>query len=86
MPRVSEFYGIAIYMYYNDHSPPHFHAEYGEDEGQFHIETLELLVGDLPRRSRSLVLEWASMYRDDLRKNWELAREGLPLQDIPPLD
>lgn len=57
MPRVSEFYGIAIYMYYNDHSPPHFHAEYGEDEGQFTIEGLELLAGKLPRRSHSLVLE-----------------------------
>lgn len=85
-PRVSEFYGIAIYMYYNDHAPPHFHAEYGEDEGQFTIESLELLVGNLPRRSKSLVLEWASMYRDDLRENWELAREGLPLKWIPPLD
>jgi len=32
MPCVSEFFGIAIYMYFNDHSPPHFHAEYGESE------------------------------------------------------
>ena len=28
MPRVSEFYGIAIYPYYSDHNPPHFHAVY----------------------------------------------------------
>ena len=25
MPRVSEFFGITIHMYYNDHMPPHFH-------------------------------------------------------------
>jgi hypothetical protein len=25
MPRISEFFGIAIYMYYRDHAPPHFH-------------------------------------------------------------
>jgi len=26
MPRVSDFYGIAIYLYYRDHAPPRFHA------------------------------------------------------------
>jgi hypothetical protein len=24
--RISEFYGITISMYFNDHAPPHFHA------------------------------------------------------------
>ena len=32
MPRISQFYGILIYMYYRDHAPPHFHAIYGDDE------------------------------------------------------
>ncbi|MHC4473302.1 MAG: DUF4160 domain-containing protein, partial [Planctomycetota bacterium] len=30
MPRISEFFGIAVYMYFDDHSPPHFHARYAE--------------------------------------------------------
>ena len=38
MPRVSEFFGIAIYMYYNDHMPPHFHAEYAEHEAIYEKE------------------------------------------------
>jgi hypothetical protein len=25
VPRISEFFGIMIAMYYNDHAPPHFH-------------------------------------------------------------
>ena len=29
MPEISSFLGIRITMYYNDHNPPHFHAEYG---------------------------------------------------------
>ena len=86
MPRVSEFFGIAIYMYYNDHAPPHFHAEYAGDEAEITIETLETLAGELPRRPRTLVLEWASLYRAELRDNWGRARQGLPLQQIPPLD
>ena len=30
MPEISRFYGIVIRMYYNDHPPPHFHAQYAE--------------------------------------------------------
>ncbi|WP_353616310.1 DUF4160 domain-containing protein [Bacillus sp. es.034] len=26
MPKISEFGGISIYLYYNDHDPPHFHV------------------------------------------------------------
>jgi len=32
MPEISRFYGIVIKVFHNDHHPPHFHAEYGEDE------------------------------------------------------
>ena len=52
MPRLSQFYGIAIYMYYRDHAPPHFHAIYGEHEATFRIATGTVLAGRLPRRAR----------------------------------
>lgn len=32
MPEISRFLGIVIRIHYRDHSPPHFHAEYGEHE------------------------------------------------------
>jgi len=48
MPRVSAFFGIIVRMFYNDHSPPHFHAEYGEYEAVYEIETIEVLRGKLP--------------------------------------
>lgn len=28
MPEISLFFGIRITMFYSDHNPPHFHAEY----------------------------------------------------------
>jgi hypothetical protein len=56
MPRISEFFGIAIRMYYNDHWPAHFHAEYGEQEAAYQIETIEVLRGALPRRAHALVV------------------------------
>lgn len=69
MPRVSEFFGVAIYFYFNDHPPPHFHAEYGGNEALFEIETLRIIKGNLPRRVRSMVLEWADLHRAELMEN-----------------
>jgi len=86
MPRVSQFYGISIYLYYNDHAPPHFHAEYGDDEALITIERLQVLRGELPRRVRALVVEWATLHQDELETNWGLARQGVPLQAIEPLE
>ena len=28
MPEISRFFSIRITMYYDEHKPPHFHAEY----------------------------------------------------------
>ena len=86
MPRISAFYGIAIYMYYRDHAPPHFHAIYGEFEATVSIETGDLLEGRLPRRARSLVSEWAAAHQDELQNVWELARDSQPLPAIEGLE
>jgi hypothetical protein len=64
----------------------HFHAEYAESEASFTIDTLEVLEGELPRRPRAFVIEWASLHREELRANWELARQGLPLHTVEPLE
>ncbi|HUI34123.1 MAG TPA: DUF4160 domain-containing protein [Stellaceae bacterium] len=48
MPTISAFRGILIRMYYDDHSPPHFHALYQGHEVKMAIETSEILVGELP--------------------------------------
>lgn len=85
MPRISQFFGITISMYYSDHNPPHFHARYAEHEALVTIETLGVLRGSLPSRVLGLVLEWASLHREALRQNWERARAGRPLSSIPPL-
>lgn len=88
MPRISSFYGIVITMYHDENphlGRPHFHAAYGDDEASLDIETLELIVGDLPARARRLVFEWAEAHRDELRDNWTRARKHQPLQKIDPL-
>jgi len=86
MPRISVFFGIVIRMFYNDHWPAHFHAEYGEYEAVYKIETIEVLRGELPRRAHAFVVEWITLHRAELVENWERARQSLPLRSIEPLD
>ena len=86
MPEISRFFGIIIRMYFNDHLPPHFHAHYCEHQIEIAIETLEVLKGKLPSRVLGLVLEWASLHRDELRTDWERARNEEPLEPIQPLE
>jgi hypothetical protein len=73
-------------MYFNDHAPPHFHAQYGDNEAVYVIETLETMRGELPRHAHSMVVEWATLYRQDLWSNWEKARLQRPLDAIDPLE
>ena len=56
MPEISRFLGISICMYYREHAPPHFHAEYGEFEITVEIET-GIVSGRFPTRALGHVLE-----------------------------
>ena len=86
MPELSRFYGIIIRMFYGDHPPPHFHAAYQGETVQVNIETLEVMKGRMPRRARVLVLEWAALHREELRRAWDLASGNQEPDKIDPLD
>lgn len=86
MPRISQFYGITIYMYFDDHAPPHRHAFFGENEALVEIATGTLFGGALPRRAAKLVKEWVGLHRDQLVENWRRASQQQPLLPIEPLD
>ena len=86
MPEISRFYGIVVKMFFKDHNPPHFHAEYGDDEAVIDIRTLEIIAGELPKRARALVSEWVLEHRVELLENWDKARKPEELAPIKPLD
>lgn len=85
MPKISEFFGITVYMYYREHQPPHFHAIYGGEEALVDIVSLSVIAGNLSPRATGLVAEWASIHRDELIQDWDKAREQQPLDWIEPL-
>ena len=67
MPEISRFLGIVITMFYNDHSPPHFHALYGSKAVTISIRD-EKVVGEFPNRALKLVLEWCRLHTDELAR------------------
>ncbi len=85
MPEISRFYGIIFRMFFREHAPPHFHAAYGDDEVLISIETLAVVSGWLPARAMGLVIEWASLHKDELRKNWEKVYNHQKPDKIEPL-
>ncbi|MDI6770092.1 MAG: DUF4160 domain-containing protein [Anaerolineales bacterium] len=86
MPEISRFFGIVIRMYYNEHMPPHFHADYDEYHAEITIETMEILKGNLPQRVLGLVLEWTAIHRAELRADWKRTRSRQTLEPIAPLE
>ena len=85
MPEVSRFYGIVIKIFYDDHNPPHFHAEYGEYELLVNINTLAILGGSFPARALGMVTEWASLRQRELAAAWEKASQLQAPGKIDPL-
>lgn len=85
MPELCRFYGIVIKMFYDDHNPPHFHAEYGEYAVRVDINTLAVFGGRLPARALGMVTEWASLHQRELVEAWERARRMEPPGKIEPL-
>jgi len=86
VPRLSYFYGIAIYMYYREHLPPHFHAIYGSHDAEITIRSRRILKGSLPNRALTLVRKWAKMHEAELTEAWSRAQRREALGQIAPLD
>jgi hypothetical protein len=86
MPEISRFFGIVIRMFFGDHPPPHFHAEYGGSRVKIDISTLAVIDGELPPRALGLVTEWASLHQSELMELWQLASDNQPLHKLPPLE
>lgn len=72
-------------MFYREHNPPHFHAQYGEFKAEVDIETVAVSNGYLPPRVAGLVTEWAPLHKEELMKNWDRCRNLETPERIEPL-
>ena len=71
MPELCRFYGIVIFMFFNDHNPPHFIVGYGDFEANILIENGSLLNGDLPVSKLKLVAAWCEIHKEELMLMWQ---------------
>lgn len=85
MPEISRFYGIVIRMFFGDHPPPHFHAEYSGHSVVVDIDSVTVISGSLPPRAMGLVAEWALLHKDELKEMWSKAEQLEPIGRIDPL-
>ncbi len=85
MPVISTFFGIVIKMFFDDHNPPHFHAEYGGDKAVFDFRG-NILRGDIGSRTAvRLIREWIDLHQAELSENWEEMQAGRGFKQIDPL-
>jgi hypothetical protein len=87
MPTISSFFGILIKMYFEEHNPPYFHAEYQGYEAVFSITTGELTeTKKFPIRATKLIKEWAIEHHAELLENWKRMEQDQTLFKIPGAD
>ena len=88
MPKISEFYGILVLMYFLDsdrHNLPHIHVRYGGDKASIAIEDGSVLAGSIPPKQLKLVQAWIEIHKGELFADWNLAVAGKMLHRIAPL-
>lgn len=86
MPEISRFFGLVVHMFYDDHEPPHVRVEYQGHKAKLDFQG-NVQAGDLKSKAAlRLVREWIDLNSERLDTDWKLAREGKPLEKIPPLD
>lgn len=86
MPIISMFFGVVIRMFYDEHNPPHLHAEYQSNKALFDFQG-NIIKGSLSSRTATkLVREWIDIHINELEEDWELARAGQEIKNIAPLD
>lgn len=86
MVKVSEFYGISIIFWFNDHLPPHFHAKYAGYEVEVTIDPIAVRSGYAPPRVISMLLEWAALHQEELQVCWAKARDMERPPRVEPLN
>lgn len=86
MPEICRFFGIIIRMFFDEHDPPHFHAEYQGSKAVFDFNGNVIKGGLNSKTATRLVREWIDLHINELKEDWELARAGKELKKINPLD
>jgi hypothetical protein len=70
MPTIAIVAGVKIMVYYNDHLPPHFHANFADYKSQISMNDGRLLEGKLPPSKLATIEKWTIDHREELLQCW----------------
>ncbi len=84
MPEICRFYGIVIRIFSidNEHPPKHMHIKYNEYDAVMELNTLNIINGNIPKKARILVREWAEVHQEELLEMWNTQK----FHKISPLE
>lgn len=71
MPKLLDSEGVRVYIYPDDHPPPHVHAYFAEDAAKISIEDGSVIVGSLPRAKLDVARRFVSEKRIELLAKWQ---------------
>ena len=92
MPSISHFYGLVIWLYWDEnksqHRLPHIHAEYAGKEAVVSIPDGEVLEksDEFPIKKLRMVQTWIDIHAEELMANWNLALKHGEVFKIRGLD
>ena len=73
-------------MFFDEHAPPHFHAEYRGNKAVFDFNG-NIMKGNMESKTATrLVREWIDLRLNELEEDWQLARAGKEIKKIDPLE
>jgi len=86
MPVISFFYGIIVYMFWDEgtHNKPHIHVEYDHYTATIDLDG-KYIKGKLPPKKKKLLDAWIELRHEDLNVCWKLMKNGEPAIKIEPL-
>lgn len=70
MPRIHSLSNCRLYIYADDHAPPHFHVVGADSNALVLIERLEVMAGVISRTDFAEAHEWARGNREYLLQKW----------------
>ena len=75
MPRIVRLASVSIYIYADDHAPPHFHVLGPDNDVQIDIETLQVRRGRFTAAALAEAIGWAAENKALLRAKWSELNE-----------
>ena len=78
-----EYTKVAINPNEGSHKEPHFHIMYKtEHKASYSIRTLKRLVGEMPKKYETPILDWAAENQTMLMEYWQDIKQGKTVDKV----